>query len=287
MAADAAAQQPHHGMHSGGPATGMGMAVFVHVPGLPDALCIELPSDATVADLRRAAQEQSGGRPVGRLRFAGELLADSAALADAGIGPQAKVDTEAVVSLTLVEICTMNCAGTSYRAVDCILPVSALEGLRLTGEAPPQAHKFFHPALPEGQVPLWVDDAPAGAAEYGIEAGMLVQLLQPGEANMELQRILADPQFQRDGVRCIATDVPPAVTVAVSPETTLENALLQASGEEGFTLEQELEDRYDFFMITGESHELLSGTMRCDAVSTMLPEGACVGWHNVVADRFE
>eukprot|EP01062_Namystynia_karyoxenos_P023377 TRINITY_DN19027_c0_g1_i3.p1 TRINITY_DN19027_c0_g1~~TRINITY_DN19027_c0_g1_i3.p1 ORF type:complete len:283 (+),score=50.42 TRINITY_DN19027_c0_g1_i3:96-944(+) len=282
MAADAAAQQPHHGMHSG-----MGMAVFVHVPGLPDALCIELPSDATVADLRRAAQEQSGGRPVGRLRFAGELLADSAALADAGIGPQAKVDTEAVVSLTLVEICTMNCAGTSYRAVDCILPVSALEGLRLTGEAPPQAHKFFHPALPEGQVPLWVDDAPAGAAEYGIEAGMLVQLLQPGEANMELQRILADPQFQRDGVRCIATDVPPAVTVAVSPETTLENALLQASGEEGFTLEQELEDRYDFFMITGESHELLSGTMRCDAVSTMLPEGACVGWHNVVADRFE
>eukprot|EP01062_Namystynia_karyoxenos_P023381 TRINITY_DN19027_c0_g2_i2.p1 TRINITY_DN19027_c0_g2~~TRINITY_DN19027_c0_g2_i2.p1 ORF type:complete len:336 (+),score=33.37 TRINITY_DN19027_c0_g2_i2:75-1082(+) len=316
MAADAAAQLPDSAgapAAAGGTAAGAGMAVFVRVPGLPDALCVELPSDATVADLRRGAQELAGRHQIVRLRYAGELLADeSAALADAGIGPQAMVDaggvrtlldchqhtmlavvlstaatTTAGLSLTFVERHRVCDGGDSYCIVRAVVPVSELEGLRVTGEAPPCAHKFFDPHIPEGEAPLWVANASAELLARDIKPDMQFRLVQAGfgsssllntqdpeQANMDLQRILADSEFQRGFVKCHAQSVPPAVTIEVDPEATLEQALLQVAEQQGFKLMGE----YHFFIMHAAARDRLGRTTRCGVASTMLPEGACLEW---------
>eukprot|EP01062_Namystynia_karyoxenos_P023386 TRINITY_DN19027_c0_g2_i7.p1 TRINITY_DN19027_c0_g2~~TRINITY_DN19027_c0_g2_i7.p1 ORF type:complete len:310 (+),score=33.54 TRINITY_DN19027_c0_g2_i7:75-1004(+) len=290
MAADSAAQLPDSAgapAAAGGTAAGAGMAVFVRVPGLPDALCVELPSDATVADLRRGAQELAGRHQIVRLRYAGELLADeSAALADAGIGPQAMVDA-AGLSLTFVERHRVCDGGDSYCIVRAVVPVSELEGLRVTGEAPPCAHKFFDPHIPEGEAPLWVANASAELLARDIKPDMQIRLVHAGfgnssllntqdpeQANMDLQRILADSEFQRGFVKCHAQSVPPAVTIEVDPEATLEQALLQVAEQQGFKLMGE----YHFFIMHAAARDRLGRTTRCGVASTMLPEGACLEW---------
>eukprot|EP01062_Namystynia_karyoxenos_P023385 TRINITY_DN19027_c0_g2_i6.p1 TRINITY_DN19027_c0_g2~~TRINITY_DN19027_c0_g2_i6.p1 ORF type:complete len:300 (+),score=31.24 TRINITY_DN19027_c0_g2_i6:75-974(+) len=280
MAADSAAQLPDSAgapAAAGGTAAGAGMAVFVRVPGLPDALCVELPSDATVADLRRGAQELAGRHQIVRLRYAGELLADeSAALADA-----------AGLSLTFVERHRVCDGGDSYCIVRAVVPVSELEGLRVTGEAPPCAHKFFDPHIPEGEAPLWVANASAELLARDIKPDMQIRLVHAGfgnssllntqdpeQANMDLQRILADSEFQRGFVKCHAQSVPPAVTIEVDPEATLEQALLQVAEQQGFKLMGE----YHFFIMHAAARDRLGRTTRCGVASTMLPEGACLEW---------
>eukprot|EP01062_Namystynia_karyoxenos_P023384 TRINITY_DN19027_c0_g2_i5.p1 TRINITY_DN19027_c0_g2~~TRINITY_DN19027_c0_g2_i5.p1 ORF type:complete len:308 (+),score=45.72 TRINITY_DN19027_c0_g2_i5:75-998(+) len=306
MAADAAAQLPDSAgapAAAGGTAAGAGMAVFVRVPGLPDALCVELPSDATVADLRRGAQEQAGDRRVGRLRFAGELLADgSVALADAGIGPQAAVDTEAALHIAFVERTTMvGGQSETYSVMSKFIPATALEGLRVTGEAPPHLHPFFdmHIWIPEDEAPLWVEVSPAEAFAAGIKPGMLFRLgsdffscgtsllntQDPGDANMQLVRIAADAQ-QGASIEFSTVSIPPVVTLAVDPDSTLEDALLQVAREQGFTLAEDSQFVSRARHVRDSestSQEWLDGGMQCGDID--LPEGCVIEWFVLILPR--
>eukprot|EP01062_Namystynia_karyoxenos_P035714 TRINITY_DN26098_c0_g3_i1.p1 TRINITY_DN26098_c0_g3~~TRINITY_DN26098_c0_g3_i1.p1 ORF type:complete len:306 (+),score=55.51 TRINITY_DN26098_c0_g3_i1:69-986(+) len=275
---------------AGGKATGAGMAIFVRVPGIPDAVCVELAPDATVGDLRREAEAQAEGRRVGRLRYAGEPLADEAVpLADAGIGPQAVVDVEASVLLSFVEEFNQF-GGDSYKFANNCLPVSALEGLRLTNEAPPHV-------LPLGSgshLPVWVEAAPAAeAVAAGIRPGMLLKVRNtagrmiyypfaeptPEKAQAKLQEILQSPEFQQDGVQLCVLELPPVVTVAVDPETTLEAALHQAAEERGFKLE-ETEHEFKFYgpgVPPGSGGSPLTRAMRCGDID---PSGTFIEWED-------
>eukprot|EP01062_Namystynia_karyoxenos_P023371 TRINITY_DN19023_c0_g2_i2.p1 TRINITY_DN19023_c0_g2~~TRINITY_DN19023_c0_g2_i2.p1 ORF type:complete len:346 (+),score=59.37 TRINITY_DN19023_c0_g2_i2:91-1038(+) len=309
MAADAAAQLPGTAAApaaAGREGAGAGLAVYVRVPGLPDALCVELPADAAVADLRRGAQELAGERPLRRLCYARQVLADdSVALADAGIGPQAVADAETALQITFVESWQYS-SGDSYSSTVRDLPVSVLKGVRVTAAAP--HHAGFHDppnflySMPESEAPLFVDCAPAAAVAAGIRPGMMLLLRRTGynrvsvlnardpeAANAKLQQLPADPDFQQMGIKCIAASVPPAVTVAVSPDTVLEDALSLASREQGFRLR---EDAHDFLLcvrhesgITMQLVDLGSGItmpkgldrrMRCGDLD--IPEGGFIVW---------
>eukprot|EP01062_Namystynia_karyoxenos_P026967 TRINITY_DN20800_c0_g3_i5.p1 TRINITY_DN20800_c0_g3~~TRINITY_DN20800_c0_g3_i5.p1 ORF type:complete len:300 (+),score=28.15 TRINITY_DN20800_c0_g3_i5:111-1010(+) len=275
-----------------GVAAGAGMAAFVRVPGLPDAICVELPPDATVADLRDGARALAEGRPVGRLRYAGEVLTDdSVTLADAGIGPQAVVDAEPLPLITFAERWRYG-SGDSYSFADRDLPVSVLEGVTVTGATPQQSRFLDTKAyVPDGEVPLFVEDAPAEAVAAGIRPGLLLRLrqtgyptarvlgaLDPETANAKIQQLPADPSLRRNGIKCITVSVPPAVTLAVAPDTTLKEALLQVSRAGGFTLS---EDAHIFSV--GVSHggedalrPLLDPETLCGDID--LPEDGFIMW---------
>eukprot|EP01062_Namystynia_karyoxenos_P020960 TRINITY_DN17955_c0_g1_i2.p1 TRINITY_DN17955_c0_g1~~TRINITY_DN17955_c0_g1_i2.p1 ORF type:complete len:313 (+),score=34.61 TRINITY_DN17955_c0_g1_i2:65-1003(+) len=281
----------------GGKQTGVGMAVFVRVAGMPDALCVELPPDATVADLHREAQAQAGERRVGGLSYAGELLTDgSVALADAGIGPQAVVDAGATVQLTFVEEMRDVSGFTFGRPMYAFMTVPELEGLRLTGQAPPHT-------LPSGRGrgrPLvWIEAAPTSAGAAGrIRPGMVLRGLEvrvtgpdkiaqaaggrridvavssPEAVHAELQRLQADRAVS---VRCRAElnleQRPPALTGAVPPGTTLAEALRQVAAQHGYELGKE---ERCFKLWSGSMRRQLNAAMSCGDINA--PVGALIVW---------